>query len=216
MQVGVSTDEIDLQVHQFIINHGAYPSPLFYRSFPKSVCTSVNNVVCHGIPDDRQLKNGDIVNIDVTVYIDGHHGDCSETCLVGEVDEEGCHLVNITRLCLEEAIEICAPGQNFSYIGTVIDACARRHKLRVVPNFIGHGIGSYFHGPPDIYHFRNRLPGIMQEGMTFTIEPALSLGSSQCRILSDGWTAVTTDGSRAAQFEHTVLITKYGVEVLTI
>ncbi len=172
MQVGVSTDEIDLQVHQFIINHGAYPSPLFYRSFPKSVCTSVNNVVCHGIPDDRQLKNGDIVNIDVTVnrtsaeiwlrgsqnwfqvYIDGHHGDCSETCLVGEVDEEGCHLVNITRLCLEEAIEICAPGQNFSYIGTVIDACARRHKLRVVPNFIGHGIGSYFHGPPDIYHFR--------------------------------------------------------------
>nr|CAH0101111.1 unnamed protein product [Daphnia galeata] len=216
IKVGITTEEIDKSVYEFIVSQGAYPSPLHYKGFPKSICTSVNNVVCHGIPDDRPLMDGDIINVDVTVYLNGFHGDVSETFLVGDVDEQGRELVDITKVCLDEAVAICHPGRPYKHIGAVIDTCARKHGFRVVPAFTGHGIGSYFHGAPDIYHFRNHFPGQMETGQTFTIEPAIAQGSHQCIILEDGWTAITSDGSRAAQFEQTVLITEDGVEVLTL
>jgi len=216
LHAGLTTEQLDLLVHEFIISHGAYPSPLNYRNFPKSVCTSINNVVCHGIPDDRPLKDGDIINVDVTVYLNGFHGDCSETFLIGNVDAAGRKLVDVTKICLDKAVQICEPGRPFNHLGAVIETCARSHGFKVVPAFIGHGIGEYFHGPPDIYHFRNRYGGRMEAGMTFTIEPAITQGTRSCVILEDGWTAVTEDGSRAAQFESTVLITDTGVETLTI
>ncbi|XP_034241960.1 methionine aminopeptidase 1D, mitochondrial isoform X2 [Thrips palmi] len=194
-KVGVTTDELDAFAHHLIIDADAYPSPLNYKGFPKSICTSVNNVCCHGIPDDRPLEDGDIVNIDVTVYLGGYHGDCSKTFLVGTVDEEGKKLVEVSELCLSKAIEACGPNVPFS--------------------IIGHGIGSYFHGPPEIYHVCNSYGGKMKPGNTFTIEPAITSGGQQLEILEDGWTVVTADCARSAQCEHTVLITDVGVEVLT-
>lgn len=215
VQPGVSTDEIDRRIHEDIIDVGAYPSTLSYRGYPKSLCTSVNNVACHGIPDDRPLENGDIVSVDVTVYLNNFHGDCSETFLVGKVDSEGQKLVDIARKCRDEAIKICKPGENFSSIGKIISATANREGFRVMPAFCGHGIGTYFHGPPDILHCDNDFTGKMREGMTFTIEPVISEGIDEVVVLEDGWTAVSTDNSRSAQFEHTLLITSNGVDVLT-
>lgn len=215
VQPGVTTDEIDELVHSLTIEAKAYPSPLHYKGFPKSVCTSVNNVAVHGIPDTRPLQNGDIVNVDITVFNNGYHGDCSKTFLVGDVDDRGLQLVNITEECLNQAIGICGPGVPFCDIGLRIYRIAKRHKLTVLPAFIGHGIGKYFHGPPDIFHTLNRYPGLMKAGMTFTIEPVLSHGNEMTLILEDGWTAVTEDGARAAQAEHTVLITEHGAEILT-
>lgn len=212
---GVTTDEIDQLVTQLSFQAGAYPSPLNYRNFPKSVCTSVNNCVCHGIPDLRQLLLGDIINVDVTVFSQGFHGDCSATFKVGEVDAAGEKLIAVTQDCLNIGIQQCGPNKPFRGIGSAIESFARKAGLRVVPAFTGHGIGRYFHGPPDIYHCRNKYPGVMKPGMIFTIEPALSEGSPNIKILHDNWTAVTTDNSRSAQFEHTVLITESGVEVLT-
>ncbi|XP_076062196.1 methionine aminopeptidase 1D, mitochondrial isoform X2 [Oratosquilla oratoria] len=215
IQVGMTTDAIDAIVHETAINNGAYPSPLNYRGFPKSVCTSVNNVACHGIPDDRPLQDGDILSVDVTVYLNGYHGDCCETFLVGEVDAAGEDLVEAARKCRDEAIAICAPGVHFAAIGHKVEEVAYQNNYTIVPAFIGHGIGSYFHGPPDIYHCYNSYPGSMEEGMTFTIEPILTQGSQDAIILEDGWTAVMLDNARAAQFEHTVLITSSGHEILT-
>lgn len=216
VKVGVTTDEIDAFVHDKIISLKAYPSPLRYAGFPKSVCTSVNNVACHGIPDDRKLLNGDIINIDITLFYKYYHGDCSKTFLVGNVDEIGKYLVKSTEECLYGAIQQCGPEKEFCNIGQFIDSFAIEHKLTIVPVFIGHGIGSYFHGPPEILHYYNNLPGKMKSGMTFTIEPILSLGGPQIQILEDNWTAVTTDKARSAQFEHTVLITESGVDILTL
>lgn len=213
---GQTTDEVDTFVHDLIISNGAYPSPLNYKHYPKSVCTSVNNVACHGIPDDRPLQNGDIINVDITVFLNGYHGDCSKTFLIGDVDDPGRALVEATEICLHEGIKSCKPGENFWAIGTAIHKKARYLNFSVISSFIGHGIGTYFHGPPDILHFRNRYPGIMKPGMSFTIEPVLSQGSDELIILDDNWTAVTADDSRTAQFEHTVLITHDGVEILTI
>jgi len=215
IKVGQTTDEIDVLVHNLAVDNSAYPSPLNYRGFPKSVCTSVNNVACHGIPDDRPLQDGDIVNIDVTVYLNGFHGDCSAMFLVGDVDRQGQALVKATELSLEHALSICRPGEFFCNIGNEVELVARKAGFTVVPCFTGHGIGTYFHGPPDIYHCYNNYPGKMQTGMTFTIEPVLAQGSHEIIILEDGWTAVTLDNGRAAQCEHTVLITDDGVEVLT-
>lgn len=215
IKVGMTTDEIDILVHNLTIKNNAYPSPLNYRGYPKSVCTSVNNVACHGIPDDRPLEDGDIINVDITVYLGGYHGDCSAMFLVGNVDTEGLRLVEATQKALETAISVCSPGEPFSLIGKVIEDVAIEYNFNIVPSFAGHGIGSYFHGPPDIYHFYNDKPGNMAAGMTFTIEPVLSQGSDEIEILDDGWTAVTADNSRAAQWEETVLITKYGCQVLT-
>ncbi|XP_051859209.1 methionine aminopeptidase 1D, mitochondrial [Drosophila albomicans] len=213
--IGTTTDEIDEFAHKRILAHNAYPSPLRYAGFPKSVCTSINNVACHGIPDDRQLVDGDIINIDVTVYLNGCHGDCSETFLVGDVDERGRLLVSATRECLMKCIALCGPGVAFNEIGKCIDLFCSEHKLESVAAFIGHGIGNYFHGPPEIYHYANDVPGEMQSGMTFTIEPILSLGRGEIGLLEDGWTAVSLDDSRSAQFEHTILITENGVDILT-
>ncbi|KAM3967632.1 methionine aminopeptidase 1D, mitochondrial [Aphomia sociella] len=215
IQPGVTTDEIDNVVHNLCIEAGAYPSPLLYHGFPKSVCTSVNNVAVHGIPDIRQLQDGDIINVDITVFYKNYHGDCSKTFLVGKVDDRGLQLVAVTEECLGIAIKSCGPNVPFGEIGATIYQHAKRKGLTVLPAFLGHGIGQYFHGPPDIYHTENDYPGVMKPGMTFTIEPVLSHGSEHTVILEDGWTVVTEDGSRAAQVEHTVLITEDGVEILT-
>ncbi|XP_040213686.1 methionine aminopeptidase 1D, mitochondrial isoform X2 [Rana temporaria] len=214
-EVGMTTEEIDAFVHENIISRNAYPSPLGYGGFPKSVCTSVNNVVCHGIPDSRPLEDGDIINIDVTVYSGGYHGDTSETFLVGNVDEDGKKLVGTARRCRDEAIAACKPGAPFSVIGNTISRIAEENKLQVCPQFIGHGIGSFFHGHPEIWHHANVNHMEMEEGMAFTIEPIIMEGSPDFRILKDKWTAVSLDKKRSAQFEHTIIITSLGAEILT-
>ncbi|XP_016975976.1 methionine aminopeptidase 1D, mitochondrial [Drosophila rhopaloa] len=213
--VGTTTDEIDAFAHGRIIEANAYPSPLRYAGFPKSICTSINNIACHGIPDDRQLANGDIINIDVTVFLNGYHGDCSKTFLVGDVDERGSFLVEATSSCLDQCISLCGPDVEFKEIGKFIEKYCDERGLESIAVFIGHGIGSYFHGPPEIFHYYNEFPGKMQPGMTFTIEPILSLGGSEIAVLKDGWTAISLDGARSAQFEHTILITETGTEILT-
>jgi len=212
---GVSTEELDDFARELIILHNAYPSPLNFHGYTKSISTSVNNIAAHGIPDARKLQTGDILNIDVTVFLDGHHGDCSETVVVGETDEYALKLIEVTKQCLERGISYCRPGKLLSGIGRAIHKHARRNQCAVVPTFIGHGIGEFFHGPPDIYHCLNNYPGAMTPGMVFTIEPCISEGDRRVKILADGWTAVTLDNSRTAQFEHTIAITDTGVEVLT-
>jgi len=213
---GITTEEIDDFVFNYTIQHGAYPSPLNYHGFPKSVCTSINNVACHGIPDTRPLKDGDIMNIDVMVYIEGYHGDCSTTVLVGNVDEEGKKLVEAAKACLDHGVMVCAPGVPFQRIGQVIEDIAEEKGYTVVPAFTGHGIGHQIHSPPDIYHYDFPYPGTMEVGMTFTVEPVITQGIENIVILVDGWTAVTLDGGRTAQFEHTILITDTGSEILTL
>lgn len=212
---GTTTDDLDEIAHEIILSNGAYPSPLNYCGFPKSICTSVNNVACHGIPDNRPLQNGDILNIDVTVFLNGYHGDCSKMFEVGKCDLQAKHLIDVTQLCLDSAIAICKPTQEFCNIGNIIEKIAMEHGYNIVPAFLGHGIGTYFHGAPHIFHFANDYTGKMQAGMTFTIEPVLSQGTKEIEILEDGFTAITVDNARTAQIEHTVLITDDGCEVLT-
>ncbi|KAG6466532.1 methionine aminopeptidase 1B, chloroplastic-like isoform X2 [Zingiber officinale] len=211
----VTTNEIDKAVHNMIIDAGAYPSPLGYGGFPKSVCTSVNECMCHGIPDSRQLQDGDIINIDVTVYLNGYHGDTSKTFLCGNVNELTKRLVKVAEECLERAIYVCKDGANFKKIGKRISEHAEKYGYGVVERFVGHGVGTVFHSVPLILHHRNDESGCMVEGETFTIEPILTMGSTENVTWDDGWTTVTADGSRAAQFEHTILITRTGAEVLT-
>lgn len=211
----VTTNEIDKAVHQMIIDAGAYPSPLGYGRFPKSVCTSVNECMCHGIPDSRQLQNGDIINIDVTVYLNGYHGDTSKTFLCGDVSNAVKRLVEVTEECLERGIALCKDGASFKKIGKRISEHAEKYGYGVVERFVGHGVGTVFHSEPLILHHRNDGPGFMVEGQTFTIEPILTMGSTECITWPDNWTTVTADGSPAAQFEHTILITRTGAEILT-
>jgi methionyl aminopeptidase len=214
---GVTTDEIDAIVHQAYIDRGGFPSTLNYRGYPKSLCTSVNEVICHGIPDDRALRGGDIVNLDVTIFLHGVHGDCNATFLVGDVDDASRRLVEVTRECLDRGIAAVRPGQPFSDIGRAIEAHATAHRYEVVRAFVGHGIGEQFHTDLQIPHyFEPRLTTVMEPGMVFTIEPMISIGTGMHRIWDDDWTAVTADGSRTAQFEHTVLVTDTGVEILTL
>ncbi|KAL4445910.1 hypothetical protein ABPG77_009109 [Micractinium sp. CCAP 211/92] len=212
---GVTTDEIDKAVHKMIIEAGAYPSPLNYGRFPKSVCTSVNECICHGIPDSRALREGDIINIDVTVYLDGYHGDTSRMFYVGEVSPAARQLCETTKEALNAAIKICGPGVPIKEIGRTIHAIGEKHKYGVVKVFVGHGVGTVFHSWPHVAHHRNNEPGVMQKGMTFTIEPMFTAGKPNERYWADGWTAVTTDGSLSAQWEHTLLVTDNGVEILT-
>jgi methionyl aminopeptidase len=213
---GVTTDEIDAIVHQAYIDRGGYPSTLHYRGYPKSLCTSVNEVICHGIPDDRPLRDGDIVNLDVTIFLDGVHGDTSATFLVGKVDPESQRLVRVTRECLDAGIAAVQPGQPFNEIGRAIESHAREAGYEVVRAFVAHGIGEQFHTDLQIPHyFDPRFTTPIETGMVFTIEPMISMGTGQHRIWDDDWTAVTADGSRTAQFEHMVLVTDTGVEVLT-
>jgi methionyl aminopeptidase len=214
---GVTTDELDRVGHEFLCDHGAYPSTLGYKRFPKSLCTSVNEVVCHGIPDARVLENGDIVNIDITAYIDGVHGDTNATFLAGDVDEETGLLVERTREALGRAIKAVKPGRRVNVIGRVIEAYAKRFGYGVVREFTGHGIGSSFHSGLIIPHYDDpRFDDEIRPGMTFTIEPMLNLGTHEWVMWDDGWTVVTADGRRSAQFEHTLLVTSDGAEILTL
>ncbi|KAL5490064.1 FMA1_1 [Sanghuangporus weigelae] len=216
IEPGITTDEIDAVVHQATIERDAYPSPLNYRRFPKSVCTSVNEVICHGIPDRRPLLNGDIINIDVSLYYDGFHGDLNETYAVGDIDEESKKLIRTTRECLDEAIKICKPGALFRDIGKVIEPIAKRNGCSVVRQYTGHGINELFHCNPNIPHYaKNKAIGTMKPGMTFTIEPMINLGTWDGLHWPDDWTCTTADGKRSAQFEETLLITDTGVDVLT-
>lgn len=213
---GISTDAIDAYVHDLCIARNAYPSPLNYSGYPKSVCTSVNEVICHGIPDSRILEEGDIINLDVTCYIDGVHGDTNATFAVGSISEEDANLIHVTEECTWRGIEAVVPGRPLSDIGKAIESRAKLDKLGVVRAFIGHGIGEQFHTDIQVLHYYDpRNNTIMRPGMTFTIEPMITLGTWQHRMWDDDWTAVTADGKRTAQFEHTVLVTETGVEVLT-
>jgi methionyl aminopeptidase len=214
---GVTTDELDRVAHEYMCDHGAYPSTLGYRSFPKSLCTSVNEVICHGIPDSTVLRDGDIVNLDVTAYIGGVHGDNNATYLCGDVDEESRLLVERTREALNRAIKTVRPGRQVNLIGRVIESYAKRFGYGVVRDFTGHGINSSFHSGLIIPHYDSPLhTTVMQPGMTFTIEPMLTLGTHEYDMWDDGWTVVTKDRKRTAQFEHTLLVTEDGHEILTL
>ncbi|WP_426561076.1 type I methionyl aminopeptidase [Angustibacter sp. McL0619] len=219
---GVTTDEIDRVGHEFLLDHGAYPSTLGYRGFPKSLCTSVNEVVCHGIPDDRPLVDGDIVNIDITAFITidgvGVHGDTDATYLVGDVDEESRLLVERTHEAMMRGIKAVRPGRELNVIGRVIESYAKRFGYGVIRDFTGHGIGTTFHSGLIVPHYdaAPRYSDVMEPGMTFTIEPMLNLGTHEWDMWDDGWTVVTRDRRRSAQFEHTLLVTETGAEILTL
>ncbi|MCW2941564.1 MAG: methionine aminopeptidase [Actinomycetia bacterium] len=214
---GVTTDELDRIGHEFLLDHGAYPSTLGYRGFPKSLCTSLNEVICHGIPDDTVVKDGDIINIDITAFIGGVHGDTDATYLVGNVDEESRLLVERTREATMRAIKAVVPGRSLNVIGRVIESYAKRFGYGVVRDFTGHGIGTTFHSGLIVPHYDDpSADTVMEPGMTFTIEPMLTLGTIDYEIWKDGWTVVTRDRKRTAQFEHTLLVTEDGHEVLTL
>lgn len=220
LDAGSCTDDIDATVHAAIVDGNAYPSPLNYAGFPKSVCTSVNEVVCHGIPDDCELWHGDIINVDVTNYLHGYHGDTSRMLAVGgwpALSTQAQELVSATKDALEQAIAVCGPGVQFKQIADRVESVARANSMRVVRDYTGHGVGQVFHAEPVVLHHRELGKGNekMRIGQTFTIEPIFSLGSSKSRTWSDNWTCVTTDESWTAQWEHTILITEDGVEVLT-
>jgi methionyl aminopeptidase len=217
---GVTTEEIDIACHERALSVGAYPSPLEYpggaNAFPKSVCTSVNEVICHGIPDDRELRDGDIINCDVTLYKRGVHGDTNATFFVGAVDELSRRLVTVTRDCTMKGIEAAQPGGKINDIGRAIQTHAEENNFGVVRDFVGHGIGEQFHTDLQVCHYYHpKLDDPIEPGMTFTIEPMITAGSWRAQMWPDGWTASTTDRSRTAQFEHTILITDDGPEILT-
>lgn len=213
---GITTDEIDTIVHEAIMEAGAYPSPLNYHGFPKSCCTSVNEVICHGIPDDRKLKDGDVVNVDITVYLNGYHGDCSEMFVVGNIDQQGKALLQATYDCWIKACQFVKPGRDYKELGAIMEDHIVPLGFSSVRNFCGHGIGSVFHTTPNILHYRNNEPnGQMAKGHTFTIEPMICEGSAKVLNWPDDWTATTVDGKRSAQFEHTLVITSEGVEAMT-
>ena len=215
---GITTEELDVIAHEACLERGAYPSPLNYHGYPKSICTSVNEVICHGIPDDRRLEDGDIVNLDVTAYIGGVHGDTNATYEVGDhVDEESKRLIRVTRACLELAIAEVQPGRPLNVIGKTIQSHAEANGFGVVRSFIGHGIGEQFHTDLQILHYDEpRNSRLIEEGMTFTIEPMITVGDHRHRLWDDGWTATTLDYGRTAQFEHTLVVTAGGAEVLTL
>ncbi|WP_344322627.1 type I methionyl aminopeptidase [Streptomyces macrosporus] len=214
---GVTTDKLDAVVHEYLCDHGAYPSTLGYRKFPKSLCTSINEVICHGIPDSTVLRDGDIVNLDVTAYIHGVHGDTNATYLCGDVDEESRLLVERTRESLNRAIKAVKPGRQINVIGRVIESYAKRFGYGVVRDFTGHGINTSFHSGLIIPHYDDpRATTVMKPGMTFTIEPMLTLGTHEWEMWEDGWTVVTKDRKRTAQFEHTLVVTESGAEILTL
>ncbi|MCI0689751.1 MAG: type I methionyl aminopeptidase [Sporichthyaceae bacterium] len=217
VQPGITTDELDRIGHEFLIEHDAYPSTLGYKDFPKSLCTSINEVICHGIPDSTELRDGDIINIDITAYIGGVHGDTDATYLVGDVDEKSRLLVERTEEAMLRGVRAVAPGREINVIGRVIESYAKRFGYGVVRDFTGHGIGTSFHSGLVVPHYDDpRIDTVMEPGMTFTIEPMLTLGGIDYEVWPDNWTAVTTDRSRTAQFEHTVLVTETGREILTL
>jgi len=210
------TDEINTLVHDYTIRHGAISAPLNYRGFPKSVCVSVNDVICHGIPGDRLLKDGDIVNVDITSVLDGYFADANKTFFVGNPHADARKIVSVSRECLKRGISMVKPGNTIGDIGWAIQTYAELQGCSVVREFVGHGVGFEFHEPPQIPHFGKRGQGLrLIPGMVFTIEPMINLGAKDLRILEDNWTAVTSDGSLSAQFEQTILVTIDGCESLT-
>lgn len=219
VQPGIKTNELNRICHEYITDVlEARPSPLHYRGFPKSICTSINNVVCHGIPNDKQLKNGDIINIDITVNKYGYHGDTSKMFFVGtDVPIQAQRLCKVSQECMWKGIKLVKPGIHLGDIGYEIEKHASKYKYSSVKIFCGHGIGKDFHEAPEVLHFGKKGQGlILEEGMIFTIEPMINAGKCDVKILSDGWTAVTKDRSLSAQWEHTVLVTKNSYEVLTL
>jgi methionyl aminopeptidase len=214
---GVTTDEIDRVGHEYLLDHGAYPSTLGYRGFPKSLCTSVNEVICHGIPDSRPLEDGDIVKIDLTAFVDGVHGDNCATYFCGDVAEDSRLLTERTQEALNRAIKAVRPGRQVNVLGRVIESYAKRFNYGVVRDYTGHGVHSSFHSGLVIPHYDEpRYDTVMQAGMTFTIEPMITLGTEDWVMWDDNWTVLTADGSRTAQFEHTLVVTDTGAEVLTL
>ncbi|HLS32210.1 MAG TPA: type I methionyl aminopeptidase [Brevibacterium sp.] len=214
---GVSTDELDRIAHEYMCDHGAYPSTLGYRGFTKSCCTSLNEVICHGIPDTTVIGDGDIVNIDVTAFIDGVHGDTNATFLAGDVDEEARLLVERTREATLRAVKAVRPGRALNIIGRVIESYANRFGYGVVRDFTGHGVGPTFHNGLVVLHYDEpNVDTVIEPGMTFTIEPMITLGGVDYEIWDDGWTVVTADRSWTAQFEHTLVVTESGAEILTV
>jgi methionyl aminopeptidase len=217
VKAGVTTDELDQLTQDYILSHGAYPSPLHYRGFPKSICTSINEVICHGIPSDRKLVSGDIVNVDVTVFLNGVHGDTSAMFCVGEVSESAKKLVQTTKECLDRAIDVVSPKARLGDIGYAIQSHAESRGFSVVRDFCGHGIGREFHEDPHVLHYGRPGQGLkLKEAMVFTIEPMINEGRPEMRMLPDQWTAVTVDGKLSAQFEHMLLVTSRGYEILTL
>jgi len=214
---GVPTDELDRVAHEFLLDHGAYPSTLGYRGFPKSCCTSINEVICHGIPDARPLQDGDLVKIDITAYIGGVHGDNCATFFCGTPDESSRLLTERTREALGRGIAAVKPGRQVNVIGRVIERYAKRFDYGVVREYTGHGVHSTFHSSLVIPHYDEpAYDTVLEPGMTFTIEPMITVGSAESYVWDDGWTVVTADGSRCAQFEHTLVVTDSGAEVLTV
>ena len=214
---GVTTERLDQLCHDFILDHGATPSPLNYRGYPKSICTSINHVVCHGIPGDRNLVDGDIVNIDVTVTLNGWYGDTSRMYVAGTPTTKAKRLIEVTYEALMRGIAAVKPGATFGDIGYAIQHYVEGQRFSVVRDFCGHGIGQTFHAPPNVLHFGKRGDGeVLKPGMFFTIEPMVNAGRSDVKILGDGWTAVTRDRSLSAQFEHMLGVTETGVEIFTL
>lgn len=213
----ITTDALDTAAYQFVVDRGAVPAPLNYRGFPKSICTSINHVVCHGIPGSKKLRNGDIVNIDVTVIVDGWHGDSSRMFHVGDVGVKGRRLCEITYDAMMRGIEMIRPGATTGDIGHAIQEYAESRRCSVVRDFCGHGLGRVFHDAPNILHYGAPGTGTrLKEGMFFTVEPMINLGKWQVKMLQDGWTAVTKDRSLSAQFEHSVGVTEDGFEIFTL
>jgi len=214
---GVTTDEINTLVHDYTISHGGVPAPLNYRGFPKSVCTSVNHVVCHGIPSAKKLKDGDIVNVDVTTIVNGWHGDTSKTFYVGTPKVKARKVTEVSRRALEVGIAAVRPGATLGDIGHAIQSYVESERCSVVRDYCGHGIGREFHEEPQVMHFGRPGEGLeLKPGMVFTIEPMVNLGKHHVKLLKDGWTVVTRDKSLSAQFEHTLAVTEDGAEVLTL
>lgn len=214
---GNTTDEVDRVVHEYLLDHGAYPSTLGYRGFPKSCCVSLNEIVCHGIPGTQVIEEGDIVNVDVTAYKDGVHGDTNATYYAGEVAEEHRLLVERTYTAMMRGIAAIRPGREINVIGRVIEAYARRFGYRVVRDFTGHGVGTTFHNGLVVLHYDEPSQDtLLEPGMTLTVEPMINLGGLDYRVWEDGWTVQNTDGAWTAQFEHTVLVTEDGPEILTL
>jgi methionyl aminopeptidase len=217
IQAGITTEEIDQLCHDFIIQHHAIPAPLGYRGFPKSICTSINHVVCHGIPGPRKLIEGDIMNVDVTVILNGWHGDTSRMFTIGKIGIRAQKLIDVTYECMMRGIEAVKPGATLGDVGYAIQSFAEKNGFSVVREFCGHGLGRIFHTAPDVLHYGTPNTGlVLQEGMFFTIEPMINAGKQQVKLLEDGWTAVTRDRSLSAQFEHSLGVTKDGCEIFTL
>ena len=218
VQVGVTTNELDKICHDYIVNdQQAIPAPLDYHGFPKSICTSVNQVICHGIPNEKRLKNGDMINIDITVIKDGWHGDTSKMFFVGDVSIQAKRVAKISQECLTKGIALVKPGVRLGDIGAVIQQHAESNKYSVVQEYCGHGIGEKFHEEPQVLHYGKKDTGlVLEEGMIFTIEPMINVGKRNVKLMKDGWTVVSKDRSLSAQWEHTILVTETGHEVLTL